>query len=206
MSRRAAILATVALGLGLSVTASAQAPPDPTRGRDLFTAKHCARCHRPEREGAGTGPPLERLKTPQGTYSLAGRLWNHAPAMFTVLTWEGVAWPTFTQNEMADLMAYLDADPARDPLPDPAKGQLVLVSKGCLKCHAWKREGARLGPDLAERTASYAPASRWAATIWSHTPRMAAVALERGIMYPRFTGDEMVNLLAFLRSSPAIPR
>jgi cytochrome c2 len=200
MTRVAAIVATVALGLGVSVIAMAQAPADPARGREMFTAKQCARCHRPEREGAGTGPPLERLKTPQGAYALAGRLWNHAPAMFTVLTWEGVAWPTFTQAEMADLMAYLEADPARDRSPDLSRGQRVLVSKGCLKCHAWKREGARLGPDLAQRTANYAPASRWAATMWSHTPRMAVVALERGIMYPRFTGDEMMDLLAFLRS------
>jgi cytochrome c2 len=200
MSGLAAIVTIVAFGLGLSLTAEAQAPPDAARGREMFTAKHCARCHRPEREGAATGPPLERLKTPQGAYALAGRFWNHAPAMFTVLGWEGVAWPTFTQAEMADVMAYLEAEPARDPSPDPARGQRVLVSKGCLKCHAWKREGARLGPDLAQRTVNYAPASRWAATIWSHTPRMAVVALERGIMYPRFTGDEMANLLAFLRS------
>jgi hypothetical protein len=37
--------------------------------------------------------------------------------------------------------------------------------------------------------------------MWRHTPRMAAKALERGVLYPRFSGDEMPNLLAFLRSA-----
>jgi hypothetical protein len=29
---------------------------------------------------------------------------------------------------------------------------------------------------------------------------MTAKALQRAIVYPRFSGDEMVNLMAFLRS------
>ena len=194
--------AAVALGTALACGAAVHAQPlgDPERGRQLFETKRCVRCHAP-REARGVGPPLETLRRPQGAYELAGRLWNHAPAMMTVLTAEGLKWPDIPQPEMADLMAYLGGDPARDPSPpDARRGQRLLVSKNCLKCHSYRREGARVAPDLAERRDDFAPPARWAAVIWSHAPRIAATALERGILYPRFDGDEMAHLIAFLRS------
>ena len=201
----ASLLVGAALCGGVLVRdAAAQAPADPERGRAVFTAKHCARCHAP---GGlqGMGPALERLRRPQGAYELAGRLWNHAPAMFTVLKLEDLEWPAISAAEMADLMAYLQADPKGDPTPNLSKGRMTLISKGCLKCHAFRGEGGRLGPDLASRRADYAPASTWAATMWSHTPRMAAAAIQQGVLYPRFAGDEMVNLLGFLRTGAGPP-
>jgi cytochrome c551/c552 len=127
--------------------------------------------------------------------------------MFAALKQEGAGWPQISVAEMADLMAYLQAEAPRDPEPDPLRGQVVLVRKACLKCHSLRGEGGRIGPDLAERRSEYASAAAWAATMWTHTPRMAAVAAEQGVLYPRFSGDEMGNLLGFLRSaSVASPR
>lgn len=201
--RRARAVAALALGAGLVAgalgPAAGQAPGDPARGRELFAAKSCARCHQP-RARRGLGPALEELRRSQGAYELTGRLWNHAPAMFVVLKQEGLAWPQVSAAEMVDLMAYLRAEPRRDPPPDMFKGQTLLVAKGCLKCHGFRGEGGRVGPDLAERRASLAPAATWAATMWAHTPRMAAAALQQGLLYPRFSGDEMTHLVGFLRS------
>jgi mono/diheme cytochrome c family protein len=202
---RRAIRCLVAVALGAVVLTPPGAPAqpgpaagDPARGRDVFAAKGCARCHVPGQRGVG--PPLETLKRPQGAYELAGRLWNHVPAMFAAATHERVPWPEIGAGEMADLMAYLEADPARDPAPDPGRGLAVLLKKGCLKCHAHRGEGGRVGPDLTAPRPEYAPASAWAARMWRHTPQMAAVALQRGVLYPRFTDDEMAHLLGFLRS------
>ena len=200
----ALLVGALLCGTVLASDVAAEASADAERGRAVFTAKHCARCHAPGGR-QGVGPALEKLRTPQGAYELTGRLWNHAPAMFTVLKQEGLGWPAFSAAEMADLMAYLQADPKGDPAPDLSKGRMTLISKGCLKCHSFRREGGRLGPDLAERRADYAPASTWAATMWSHTPRMAAAAIQQGVLYPRFTGDEMVNLLGFLRTGAGAP-
>ena len=191
----------VIAGLG-AASVRAEAPGDAARGAHVFTDKGCARCHRPA-GSTGVGPALEVLRRPQGAYELAGRLWNHVPAMFTVLVQERLPWPTISAPDMADLMTYLGADPTRDPAPDLLKGQLTLISKGCLKCHAFRREGGRVGPDLAERQDAYAPAWTWAAAMWAHTPRMAQVAIARGVLYPRFAEDEMVNLLGFLKSGGA---
>lgn len=201
--RRLAAVCLLATALAPAVVC-AQPLGDPARGEQLFTEKACARCHRPAAQ-SGPGPALESLRRPQGAWELAGRMWNHAPGMFMLLTQEGLPWPQITAPEMADLMAYLGAQPARDPTPDLPRGQLTLIAKGCLKCHAFRREGGRVGPDLADRRPEYGAPASWAAAMWMHTPRMAAVALQRGVLYPRFTGDELTNLVGFLRGGRGAP-
>jgi len=179
--------------------AAAQPAGNATRGGELFAAKDCARCHRPRGE-PGAGPPLEDVRRPQGGFELAGRLWNHAPAMFATFGREGLPWPRISPAEMADLMAQLEAEPGRDPAPDLLKGEAILVRKGCLKCHRWRGEGGRIGPDLGQRRPVYDSAVAWAAAMWVHTPTMAAKARELGILYPRFAEHELGNLVGYLRS------
>jgi mono/diheme cytochrome c family protein len=195
----------LAAALGGGSLAPAETPGDAARGRAVVEQKRCARCHLP-RGQQGVGPALDQLKRPQGALELVGRLWNHAPAMFTVLLQEGVEWPQISAEEMADLMAYLEADPARDPAPDLFRGQVVLVRKGCLKCHRLQGEGGSVGIELTKYHRGYDSPVAWATTIWNHSPRMAAHAVRLGVLYPRFTGDEMANLIGFLKSATAASR
>lgn len=184
--------------------AAAQAPGDAERGRTIFSAKQCVRCH----AAAGqqlVGPPVEQLRRPQGAYELAGRLWNHAPAMFATLRQEGYAWPEISAAEMADLMAYLLADPTRDPAPDISRGQTLMLRKGCLKCHRFRGEGGLVAVELTQPRPGYGSAVLWAAAIWSHAPGMAEEAKRMGVLYPRFSGEEMGNLVGFLRSATKSP-
>lgn len=210
--RRMLSVAVVLSALG-AYAASAQAPGSPgqparapaqklgdvTRGEATFAAKQCTRCHRPG-DARGIGPALEHLRRRQGAWGLAGRMWNHAPAMFSTVGQQGIPWPEFSAAEMADLMAYLEADPALDPRPDPGRGLTTLMAKGCLKCHAYRGEGGRIGPDLFERRDEFVSPPDFAARMWRHTPRMATVAVERGVLYPRFRGDEMAQLVGYLRT------
>ncbi len=202
ISRSAALLFGVGLSaalFGAAHDATAAGPGAARRGLALFQAKECARCHLP-RGRPGVGPALEELRQPQGAWVLAGRLWNHAPAMFAAFGSQGLGWPEISAAEMADLMAYLDADPTRDPAPDRLQGEAELVRKGCLKCHSLRGEGGRVGPDLGALRAAYESAPVWAARMWVHTPRMAAEARRLGILYPRFSGREMDDLVGFLKS------
>lgn len=198
--RRRLVVLMIGVGAAAWGAGAAVAAGDPERGRAVFAAKQCVRCH--PAEGKRTvGPALADLRRAQGEMELAGRLWNHAPPMFATLAHEGLEWPRISPQEMADLMAFLHADPARDPRPDLLKGQVTLVRKGCLKCHSLRREGGRAEPDLAEPRADYESAAAWAAAMWTHAPRMAGMAGRLGIPYPRFSGDEMGNLLGFLRQA-----
>ena len=196
-------LALLLIGAGMGMAASGHggsvaSAADPDRGRAIFIGKQCIRCH-PAAGKQVAGPLLSDLRRPQGEMELAGRLWNHVPAMFSMLAQEGLEWPRISVSEMADLMGYLQADPARDPEIDLAKGQVTLIRKGCLKCHSLRREGGQVEPDLAEPRSDYESPAAWAAAMWTHTPGMAGMASRQGIPYPRFSADEMVNLVGFLR-------
>jgi cytochrome c551/c552 len=198
--RRLATAIALGLAAALASPLAAAAGAHDVEGRRLFESKQCGRCHVPG--GRDTGAPaLEELRRPQGAWELTGRLWNHVPAMFTALRTEQVPWPSFTADEMRALMGYLAAEPTADAKPDAGRGLAVLVQKGCLKCHALHGEGGRIAPDLADRVDAFSAPAAWAARIWRHTPSMAAVAMERGVMYPRFTDHEMAHLVAYLKSS-----
>ncbi len=193
-------LAGIASGIG----AAAEAPGDAQRGESVFQAKQCVRCHA-VRGQPSRGPVLEELRRPQGAYELVGRFWNHAPAMFSTLRTEGIVWPEVSAAEMADLMAYLQADASRDPAPDLAQGHLLLVRKGCLKCHSYRGEGGRIAEELTRPNPGYQSPVAWAAEVWKHAPRMADEARRMGVLYPRFSGEEMGNLVGLLRSTAKSP-
>jgi cytochrome c2 len=193
------------VGAWACAAAEAQVPAAPSPreaevGAIVFAAKQCDRCHRP-RGAPGLGPPLEELRRPQGQMELAGRLWNHVPAMAAALGENGVTWPAITAAEMGQLMAFLSAQATRDAVPDPSQGQVTLLRKSCLKCHSLRHEGGSVQPDLATHRPDYESAAAWAATMWTHTPRMAEMARRQGVPYPRFTGSEMANLVGYLRSA-----
>lgn len=201
------LLTAMLLGGGLlaaGMHAAAEMPGDAEQGEKLFISKDCSRCHMPFGEWRG-GPKLEVLQRRQGALELAGRLWNHAPAMFEMLSREGLEWPRITVEEMADLMAYLQADPSRDPSPNLFAGQVILVRKGCLKCHRLRGEGGSLGIELTKYHGGYESPLVWAATIWNHSPQMAEHVRRMDLLYPRFTGEEMVNLFGFLKHAATAP-
>jgi cytochrome c2 len=200
----AGVLVVVLAALAMRPVGHAEPPADAERGRALFAAKQCDRCH-VAGGGAGFGPGIDDLRRPQGRLELVGRLWNHVPAMWTTVREQGLRWPDINVGEMADLMTYLLADDARDARSDPAKGQVVLMRKGCLKCHSYRREGGGIQPDLAVPRPDYASSTAWAVTMWTHTPRMVSASTVFRVPYPRFSGDEMANLVGFLRSAGVSP-
>lgn len=200
---RSAVIGAAALLL-LGAARDGAADNHESKGRRVFEAKQCVQCHVPGGRSGG-GPPLEELRRPQGAWELTGRFWNHVPAMFTALAASGVPWPQLTRDEVTDLMTYLAAAADADPKPEPSRGLSVLVQKGCLKCHALRGEGARVAPDLATPRGAFDSPATWAMRIWSHTPVMASAAMQRGVLYPRFSGHEMAQLVGYLRSVGGAP-
>lgn len=82
---------------------------DPERGKAVFEQKGCVRCHAIQGEGGKIGPELARTSHPHPPIELAGMMWNHSPTMTAMMGALGIPRPTFEGNEMADLLAYLDA-------------------------------------------------------------------------------------------------
>lgn len=81
---------------------------DPEKGRLVFSAKGCAQCHAVNGKGGKIGPELARTTHPHPPIELAGMMWNHSPGMTALMHAMKIPRPVFEENEMADLLAYLD--------------------------------------------------------------------------------------------------
>ena len=182
---------------------SVELPNNPTVGARLFVQKGCVRCHALGTEEGRVGPDLGRLHFRGTVLDLAGAFWNHSPVMHEKMADLKIRPPTLTSGEMADLVGFLTAyryylteigQPA-----DPAAGAAIFKAKGCAQCHAAAEDFKRPGPSL-EHFRGRASSVLLAQAMWNHGPEMASVMLGRGVPWPKFTGREMGDLLAYLRA------
>ncbi len=79
-------------------------PGSPRRGAEVFREKGCAGCHE-----TGRAPSLRPYRGKATPVALAQALWMHGPAMLERMRDMGIRWPSFTGDQMRDLVAALDA-------------------------------------------------------------------------------------------------
>lgn len=172
----------------------------PQVGSELFRTKGCAGCHAPGEAGATRAPDLAAQGAAgPGPDHLVTVMWNHAPQMWERMQEQKVAPPSFSQQEMADLLAYLYMVRYVGETGDAARGERLFESKGCQECHAVRGKGGRPTKDLSTlRTASTSVG--WATAMWNHPE----VAGERG--RPRFQGREMIDIFAYVRGGGLSPQ
>ena len=89
------------------------------------------------------------------------------------------------------------AQPLFGPTQDPLAGERVFDAKGCVKCHAVRGVGGKVGPDLA-RTPRPRTFYDLAAALWNHAPKMAARMRQLGIARPQLDARETGDLAAYL--------
>lgn len=177
-------------------------PGDAERGRVLLTQKHCLDCHHVGANGGRTGPDLMKWTSYRNPVSWMQAMWNHAPAMQSVMAQRGVRWPVFSGSDMSDLVAYMRrlAPPAKKPSyirpPDPQAGARLFREKGCATCHASGAASVR-APDLRSRTLPRT-LGQFAGAMWNHAPAMRASMKAQNVPQPSFTQKEMADLLSYL--------
>ena len=89
---------------------------DPVRGAALFESMGCAMCHSFAGEGGADAPPLDYMRghlSAREVANMSGQIWNHVPGMLPHFKEEGIPFPTFTGDQMADLVAYLHSEPGK---------------------------------------------------------------------------------------------
>jgi cytochrome c2 len=75
-------------------------------GKQIFETKGCTTCHGPEARGGKGGPNL--LGTTYCAAQMAYAFWNHGPKMYQKMQAAAVPWPIFDEQEMVNLMAFLN--------------------------------------------------------------------------------------------------
>jgi len=165
--RAADVAAYVATLMGDQPAAAAPAPPadDATiaRGGQLFTSLNCIACHEPPAGATENAPPVEGESPPPARVPLKYVKAKFKPTALTQFLLNPAAhyayipMPNFrfSEPDAAAVAAFLLSQaagelPANLPAGDPAKGQALIVSAGCVNCHAVDQEKPKDYADLNE--------------------------------------------------------
>jgi mono/diheme cytochrome c family protein len=171
----------------------------PRAGKILFKEKHCQHCHALQEGKRKTGPNLGTLQPTSRVSNVAAALWNHGVPMWAKINELGMPFPVLTNEEMADLLAYLYFVQYTDQDGDPKQGAEIYRDKSCSLCHTLEGDGAGEGPEVSLPDAARSSAG-WISAMWNHAPAMQQRLREQQIAWPRFEGDEMRDLVTVLRS------
>jgi mono/diheme cytochrome c family protein len=175
-------------------------PASPLEGSRLFAKKGCIACHGVHGAGGAAGPDLGRGILNRPLLEIAAIMWNHAPGMEQVFQEKRIVHPTFEAAEMASLMAFLYYIGSLDAPGDPARGRFLFHDKGCQDCHAVGGTGGTLGPDLGAYSRYVSPLFLTAA-LWNRGQPMARAMAARNMTRPVFRGNDIADLLAYIRSA-----
>jgi mono/diheme cytochrome c family protein len=129
---------------------------------------------------------------------LAGLFWNHTPRMIQTVRNRGFPWPVFTEQELANIISYIQYVKLFDEPGDPTLGELWFRDKRCADCHSVGGRGGSLGPPLDEQARFVAPVAL-AQSMSNHAPVMQARLAARGTSMPRFAGRELADIQAYIR-------
>ena len=79
---------------------------DARRGESIFSRYQCTTCHSTfanQNSAPNLSRRLDREYSPAG---MASRMWNHAPKMWLAMKEAGIALPSMSEADAADLFAF----------------------------------------------------------------------------------------------------
>lgn len=172
-----------------------QSPGNPQRGTTIFKEKKCPECHAINGIGEDIGPDLGKMKWNYSVHDIAGNLWNHSSEMNKYMKEQNLQWPRLNSSEMADLIAFLYFLGFNDQPGNPKTGLTIFRNKGCVKCHEITGENqvARI-----QKSTDLRSGVTMAQIMWNHAPVMEKKATEKVFSWPNLTGEDMINIYAFL--------
>jgi mono/diheme cytochrome c family protein len=178
-------------------------PGDAAAGARLWAAKGCRTCHALGGSGGTVGPDLDRYARYASPVFLTAALWKNGPAMARAMREHGVPRPSFRDDDIPNLLAFIRAvgPPARRVYArpgNPARGAELFADRGCIQCHALRGEGGRVGPDLAAPGRLQGSLSQIAGAMWNHGPAMWAQMAERGLGVPALAPQELSDIVSYL--------
>lgn len=173
-------------------------PGDPIAGRRIFIARGCDRCHAIWGNGGTLGPDFALVGAGRSLQQLAGMFWNHTPQMIQTVQVRGFDWPTFTEQELADIISYIYYVKLFDEPGDPVLGQRWFREMRCSECHAIGDTGGRTAPPLDDY-ARYPAPLMLATGMWNHGSAMQAQQSALRGPVPPFRGREMADIQAYIR-------
>jgi len=186
-----------------SFAAAASLPAgDSRRGEQLFHNEGCVQCHAINGQGGTVAPDLGKLIDRNFTpAALASTMWNHAPAMWAAMRKQGIVKSTLNPDSAADLFAYFYSTRFFDRPGDAGRGKALFASRHCADCHGL----------TTSNFAGARPVAQWqslghpvvlAQYMWNHAAQMRDAFAKKGWSWPQLTGQELSDILVYLRNLP----
>ncbi len=166
-------------------------PGSPTLGEKLFKEKGCYYCHVEK----PVGPNLDRINTNESVTRIAGIMWNHSGKMEAAMKTMKQPYPSFSGNEMADLISYLYFRGTPKTAGSAKLGEQLFKQKGCESCH---EAGNRFNAPTVDRLGPFHDKDDFLAALWNHAPRMEELLLAKGKKPPVLMPNEVKSLYLFV--------
>ena len=165
------------------------------RGKQLFADKGCARGHAVGGKSTARGPSLGP-HTPRATVPSSRSDVDHGPAVRTYIRPRHQSTPAHRTGCRTSPRspASFYFDPSQG---NRQRGQRLVESNGCLRCHSIFGKGGELAPDLARSNVVSTQAGQLSA-MWNDGRQMENVARLQGIELPTLTGQQLADITRFL--------
>jgi mono/diheme cytochrome c family protein len=178
-------------------------PADSARGARLFESEQCIECHSVNGKGGHTAPDLGRALDRNFTpMTLASTMWNHAPTMWSAMRARNVQTAPMDDQAATDLFAYFYSARFFERPGDAGRGKRLFSERSCMRCHGIAE--SKIGQAL--------PVAQWkslgdpialTSAMWNHSAIMQAELKRQGIKWPELTGQDLSDLLVYLRNLSA---
>jgi mono/diheme cytochrome c family protein len=171
-------------------------------GETVFREKGCFDCHSYDSTGGSIGPDLGTGRM-RGTSpsALAAAMWNHFP---TMLRSTGNA-PALNVRESAALYSFFYFRLYfNQAYPNMQHGERYFEAR-CSSCHALTptEQSPKPGPPVS-RWGSVTDPMALAGLMWNHSTTMLGRMNRESKSWPRMTGQDVTDLLAYLWRRPEL--
>ncbi len=178
---------------------------NPLSGSQVFFQKGCAGCHSILDVGGNIGPDLGKVELNYSFFGIASIMWNHAPNMLNKFEAMDISFPELSSEEMDALITFLSYLNYMERPSDPERGRELFTQRKCLRCHSVGGIGGNAGPAL-DRFRPYQSPVFITTAFWNKAQKMAEAMLEMGIKRPVFEGNEIMDIMAFIRENAEVAR
>lgn len=173
-------------------------PENPVTGGRIFMEKGCAQCHAIQGLGGTAGPDLGKVQAAWSFLDIAGVMWNHTPKMEAEFDRQKIVRPTFSSDEMFQLIAFVYFLNHFSEPGDANQGELLFSKKRCISCHSIGKHGPD-GKSPLDRFQIYRSPAFLGAALWNANKTMTRDMEEQGIPRPEYERNDILDLLAFIR-------
>lgn len=205
MNRTLALFLTSAIAL-CSAARGATPGADSMRGAAVFQSQSCIQCHALNGVGPKIGPDLGRLVDRGFTpASFASTMWNHAPTMMAAMRARNIPLPVMDEQAAADLFAFFYATRFFEEPGDAGRGKRLFTARACANCHGITDSTIPAAKPVSQWTTLNDPIAMIEA-MWDHASNMRDEMARQKIAWPVLSGQDVADLLVYLRNLPASPK